>query len=160
MFSKKDQNYEVSKTLTIVAEGVFIEGKIYSRGSIRVDGFVTGEIISANEFSIGKEGKVEANVKTSKAAIAGSFKGEMIASGEVEITSTGKFVGNLIQKDATLTITKGGLFKGENIISDNQDIFKLEVLDKNKKTLPERSAASQDDISGEKAPVKQIDIDI
>jgi cytoskeletal protein CcmA (bactofilin family) len=160
MFSKKDQNYEVSKTLTIIAEGVFIEGKIYSRGSIRVDGFATGEIISANEFSIGKEGKVEANVKTSKAVISGSFQGEMIASGEVEITSTGKFIGNLIQKDATLTITKGGLFNGENTISDNQDIFKLEILDKNKKILPERSATGQDPINEEKKPVEQIDINL
>ena len=49
----------------------------------------------------------------------------MIASGEVEITTTGKFIGNLTQKDALLTIAKGGLFKGESLISSNADIFKL-----------------------------------
>jgi cytoskeletal protein CcmA (bactofilin family) len=41
----------------------------------------------------------------------------MNATGEVEISSTGKFVGNLTQKEALLTISKGGLFKGESIIS-------------------------------------------
>ena len=125
MFSKKEIEAPGSKTLTIIAEGVKIEGKIYSKGSTRIDGYVIGEIISEKEFTIGKGGKVEANVKTSNAVIAGSFKGEMISAGEVEITATGKFFGNLVQKDALLTISKGGLFKGESIISENQDIFKI-----------------------------------
>jgi cytoskeletal protein CcmA (bactofilin family) len=114
-----------SKTLTIIAEGVKIDGKIYSKGSTRIDGEVSGEIISENELIIGREGKVEANINTSNATIAGSFKGEMIVSGEIEITATGKFVGNLVQKDAQLTVAKGGLFKGQIIISENQDIFKI-----------------------------------
>jgi cytoskeletal protein CcmA (bactofilin family) len=114
-----------SKTLTIIAEGVKIDGKIYSKGSTRIDGEVSGEIISENELIIGREGKVEANINTSNATIAGSFKGEMIVSGEIEITATGKFIGNLVQKDAQLTVAKGGLFKGQIIISENQDIFKV-----------------------------------
>lgn len=127
MFSKKESENVMSKTLTIIAEGVFIQGKIFSHGTTRVDGKVNGEIISEKEFIIGKEGKVNANVKTSNAIISGYFKGEMIASGEVEITSTGRFVGNLIQKDALLTISKGGLFNGKSVISDNQEIFKKEA---------------------------------
>lgn len=122
---KKKLESPGSKTLTIIAEGVKVDGKIYSKGSIRVDGEVSGEIISENEFIIGREGKVHANINTSNATIAGSFKGEMIVSGEIEITATGKFVGNLIQKDAQLTVAKGGMFKGQIIISENQDIFKI-----------------------------------
>jgi len=114
-----------SKTLTIIAEGVRIEGKIYSKGSTRIDGEVTGEIVSENELIIGREGKVEATINTSNATIAGNFKGEMIVSGEIEITSTGRFIGNLTQKDALLTVAKGGLFKGQILISENQDIFKF-----------------------------------
>ena len=132
MFSKKEGESVMSKTLTIIAEGVSVEGKIFSHGSTRVDGKVSGEIISEKELIIGKEGKIDANVKTANAIISGYFKGEMIASGEVEITSTGRFVGNLIQKDALLTISKGGLFKGESIISDNQEIFKTEMPEKPK----------------------------
>jgi cytoskeletal protein CcmA (bactofilin family) len=114
-----------SKTLTIIAEGVKIEGKVYSKGSTRIDGEVFGEIVSENELIIGREGKVEANINTSNATIAGSFKGEMIVSGEIEITATGKFIGNLTQKDALLTVAKGGTFKGQILISENQDIFKF-----------------------------------
>jgi cytoskeletal protein CcmA (bactofilin family) len=129
MLSRNRADAPSNKTLTIIAEGVKIEGKLYSKGSTRVDGEVFGEIISENEFIIGREGKVEANIKTNNAIIAGSFKGEMIAAGEIEITATGKFVGNLTQKDALLTVVKGGLFKGQILISEDQDLFKL-VSDK------------------------------
>jgi len=123
MFSKRETAPLSPKTITLIAEGVKIEGKLYSPGSIRIDGILAGEIVSDKEIIVGKEGKVDANVRTNRAVIAGSFNGEMIASGEVEITSTGKFTGSLIQKDALLTIEKGGLFKGESIISENDNIL-------------------------------------
>jgi len=126
MFEKKEMDLPSSKTLTVIAEGVIIEGKLYSRGSTRIDGRVTGEIVSEKELTIGKEGKVDATVKTANAIVAGNFKGDMISSGGVEITSTGKFTGKIIQKDAMLTVSNSGLFKGESIISDNQEIFKFE----------------------------------
>ena len=54
MFSKKEGESVMCKTLTIIAEGVTVEGKIFSQGSTRVDGKVNGEIISEKEFIIGK----------------------------------------------------------------------------------------------------------
>ncbi len=137
MFSKKDVETTGSKSLTIIAEGVTVEGKIHSRGSVRVDGVVNGDIISQKDFIIGKEGKVKATVKTANAVIAGSFQGEMVASGEAEITSTGKFIGNLTQKDALLTVSKGGLFKGESVIAENEEVFKLNFTNKNSDKVKE-----------------------
>jgi cytoskeletal protein CcmA (bactofilin family) len=130
MLNKKNSDAEFSKTLTVIAEGVIIEGKVFSHGSTRVDGKFIGEIISEKEFVIGKEGTVVANVKTTNAVIAGSFKGDMVASGEVEIASTGRFVGKLYQKNALLTIAKGGLFKAESIITEDQEIFKMNFPDR------------------------------
>ena len=137
MFAKKDIDNTGSsnKTLTIIGEGVIIEGNLYSPGTTRIDGKVTGEIIAEKEIIIGKEGKVEGKIKTKDAMIAGSFVGNMIASGEVEISSTGKFTGNLIQKDALLTVERGGLFKGESIISEDQKIFEIKNEDKKTKIL-------------------------
>jgi cytoskeletal protein CcmA (bactofilin family) len=121
MLSRKNVEVKGSKTMTIIAEGVKVDGKIYSPGSTRVDGTVKGELAADKEVIIGKEGKVEADVKTKDAVIAGTFKGNMTASGEVEISSTGKFIGNLTQKDALLSVAKGGLFKGESIIGPEPD---------------------------------------
>jgi cytoskeletal protein CcmA (bactofilin family) len=141
MFAKKDIDNvgnSNNKTLTIIGEGVVIEGCLYSPGTTRIDGKVTGEVIAEKEIIIGKEGKVEAKVKTKDAMIAGSFVGNMIASGEVEISSSGKFTGNLIQKDALLTIEKGGLFKGESVISEDEKIFEIKSEDKKSVLLETR----------------------
>ena len=124
MLSRKDIEVKGAKNITVIAEGVKVEGKINCPGSLRIDGMVTGEITAEKEITIGKEGKVEADIRTKNAVVAGSYKGDMIASGEVEIAPTGKFVGNLTQKDALLTISKGGLFRGESLIGANAEIFK------------------------------------
>jgi cytoskeletal protein CcmA (bactofilin family) len=131
MILKKAPEIKGSKTLTVIAEGVTIEGKINSPGSTRIDGTIKGEVISDKEVIIGKEGKVNANVQTRNAVIAGTFNGEMNATGEVEISSTGRFIGNLIQKEALLTIAKGGLFKGESIISSGSNVPRKTDLTRN-----------------------------
>ncbi|MDD5622664.1 MAG: polymer-forming cytoskeletal protein [Actinomycetota bacterium] len=124
MLSRKDIDVKGAKNITVIAEGVKVEGNINCPGSLRIDGTVTGEITAEKEITIGKEGKVEANIRTKDAVVAGLYKGDMIASGEVEISPTGKFMGNLTQKDALLTIAKGGLFRGESLIGANAEIFK------------------------------------
>jgi len=123
MLSRRGAEIKGAKNVTVIAEGVKIDGKINCPGSARIDGSVKGDIVVENEVIIGKEGKVDAKMKTKDAVVAGSYKGDMIASGEVEITATGKFVGNLTQKDALLTIAKGGLFKGESLVG-NTEVFK------------------------------------
>jgi cytoskeletal protein CcmA (bactofilin family) len=42
--------------------------------------------------------------------IEGKLIGNLIASGKVEITSTGVFFGNPIMKDVDFTLKKGGIF--------------------------------------------------
>ena len=68
MILKKEPAIRGSKTLTVIAEGVTIEGKINSPGPTRIDGNVKGEIISDKEVVIGKEGNVRGkySVNTSK----------------------------------------------------------------------------------------------
>jgi len=142
MLGKREPEPLGSRGLTVIEEGVFIEGKIYSKGSTRINGIVKGEVISEKELIIGREGKVEANIKTNTSKISGSFKGEMIASGEVEITATGRFIGNLTQKGTLLTIQKGGLFKGQSIVADNQDIYKIEAPERPKVFFEQKPAFS------------------
>ena len=114
---KREPELKGSMALSVIGEGVTIEGKIMFPGSSRIDGIINGKILCAKDLVIGKEGKVSADVQTGSAVIAGAFKGKMEVPGSVEITSTGKFVGKLIQKEAILTIVKGGVFKGESFIS-------------------------------------------
>jgi cytoskeletal protein CcmA (bactofilin family) len=108
------------KNVTIITEGVKIEGHLDFPGSVQIDGEIVGDIKSEGTLTIGRNAKVESNVTTKDAVIAGYFKGDIQASGQVEITSTGRFIGDLIQDETLLTIEKGGLFKGKSINVDNK----------------------------------------
>ena len=121
----------VFENITIISEGVKIEGKLNFPGSVKIEREITGDIKSEGTLTIGRNGKVESNIQTKDAVISGYFEGEMHASGQVEITSTGRFIGNLIQKNILLTIEKGGLFKGKSITSNDEE----KKLRKNKKCL-------------------------
>lgn len=126
MFSKKvSQAEDKYNNNNIIAEGVGIEGRIYSPRPIQIDGTVVGEIISKKELVIGRKGKVKANIKTKNVIIEGDVTGNIISSREVRITSTGKMIGNIIQRDISLIIDHGGLFKGKNITVYNREIFRI-----------------------------------
>ena len=140
MLKKRIKEFPGSGEWTTIEEGAYIEGSIYSRGSTRINGVIKGKVISEKELIIGKEGKVEANVKTGTSKILGSFKGEMTASGEVEIAATGRFIGNLTQKGTQLTIQKGGFFKGQSIITDNEDVGNTEVPEKPEELFEQKPA--------------------
>ncbi|MEA2015358.1 MAG: polymer-forming cytoskeletal protein [Actinomycetota bacterium] len=125
MFFVKNSHTKNKRYHSIITNEASIEGKIYSPGSIKIEGNATGEIVSRKEVAIGQGGKVRANIKAKNIVIEGNFLGNIILIGEAKITSTGKLFGNLIQKDAFISIEAGGLFRGKNILTDNEKIFDI-----------------------------------
>ena len=111
----------IGENITIISEGTKIEGKISFPGSAKIDGEVTGDIKSEGTLTIGREAKVESTVQTKDAVIEGNFKGKMHVSGVIEIKSTGKFIGDLIQNNSLLVIERGGLFKGNSLTEVDKD---------------------------------------
>ncbi len=113
------------RSLTVIGEDVMIEGKLHFNGSVKINGKITGDIISNDVITVGKFGDVESNIQTRDAVIAGNFKGDMVATGLVEIKSTGKFIGNITQKNGSaLMIEKGGIFKGRSIVQESRPVQK------------------------------------
>jgi cytoskeletal protein CcmA (bactofilin family) len=117
MFSVKSNGNNSS---SVISEGVKIEGNVHFPYPVEIDGIVVGDIISDDVLIIGREGKVESNIKVKNAVISGKFTGDMTASGTVTITTTGKFIGNLFQKGTMLAIEKGGLFRGKSVVSNGK----------------------------------------
>lgn len=105
---------DLSKPQTVIPEGTKIEGKLFFPGAVKIDGEIIGDINAENILVISKSGKVQSTIKTKNAVIAGTFEGNMHATKSVEITSTGKFIGNLMQDEALFSIEKGGLFRGRS----------------------------------------------
>ena len=109
---KSDNGQQASPItlLTIVGDHAKIEGKLSIEDSIQIECEVGGEVIVGGKLIIGEKGVVAANVRTVDAMIMGRYEGDMVATGHVEIATTGRVSGN-IETDS-LVIQKGGFFNG------------------------------------------------
>ena len=96
--------------LTVVGDHARMEGKFDIADSIQIECEIGGELNVGGKLVIGEKGVVNANVQTVDAIIMGHYEGNMVATGNVEITETGRVSGN-IQTDS-LVISKGGFFNG------------------------------------------------
>ena len=96
--------------LTVVGETARMDGKFDIADSIQIECEVGGELKVGGKLVIGEKGVVDANVETVDAIIMGRYAGNMTATGNVEITATGRVSGNITTD--SLVISKGGLFKG------------------------------------------------
>src|SRR5690625_6714324 len=121
MFTRTQETPEMDRTdgaeamtmntlLTVRGDLARIEGKFEIADSLEVQCEIGGELDVGGSLVIGERGSVTANVRTVDAIIMGTYEGDMIASGNVEITSTGRVVGKL--KTDALVIAKGGVLNG------------------------------------------------
>lgn len=96
--------------MNVIGKGTKVEGKFVVQGSIRVDGEVKGEVFATDLFVLGKEGKMNGNLKTKNASISGTFEGTIDADGKVELLQSAIFKGELTCKK--LVIEEGVTFDG------------------------------------------------
>jgi cytoskeletal protein CcmA (bactofilin family) len=96
--------------LTVVGEHARMEGKFDIADSIQIECEVGGELTVGGKLVIGEKGVVHADVRAVNAIVMGRYDGNMVATGNVEITATGRVSGN-IETDSLL-ISKGGFFNG------------------------------------------------
>lgn len=95
-----------------LAEGTEIKGEIRFRDMLRVDGKVSGKIISEGELVIGEGGEVEAEISVGTLSVSGRLKGSVQASEKVEIHPKGRVTGDLTLSKPNLVIHEGGVFEG------------------------------------------------
>ncbi|AZO93586.1 polymer-forming cytoskeletal protein [Halocella sp. SP3-1] len=112
MLGSKDKKIEEAKgkVETILGTGTIIEGDIHTKGSLRIEGEVKGNIKADGDVFVGENGKLITEVKARKVVVAGKIEGNINASQKVEILPSGKIIGDLQTK--TLKIEEGALFQG------------------------------------------------
>ncbi|MFQ5830647.1 MAG: polymer-forming cytoskeletal protein [Candidatus Methylomirabilia bacterium] len=99
--------------LTIVGNHAKLEGTLEVADSIQIECEIGGELSVGGKLVIGEKGVVRANVETVDAIVQGQYQGNMLATGNVEITATGQVSGNI--KTDSLVIAKGGFFNGNAV---------------------------------------------
>ncbi|MBT3311460.1 MAG: polymer-forming cytoskeletal protein [Desulfobacterales bacterium] len=93
------------KNLSIIDKELLVDGTISSKGTLVIKGTVTGTLVG-DTVVIAEEGSLIAQAKVSSITIGGRFEGDVTASNELIILSTGNCSGTVACKD--LTVESGG----------------------------------------------------
>jgi cytoskeletal protein CcmA (bactofilin family) len=117
IFNKTDEHTVSASETTIIARGATIDGTFECHSRLHVDGEVKGKINSDNIVTIGKNGKVNGDIKANRLVVNGFFEGNADCNG-VEVLEGGKFLGTVLSKE--LMIEAKAHFEGESKIKRDQ----------------------------------------
>jgi cytoskeletal protein CcmA (bactofilin family) len=99
-----------SKNLSIIDSDIVVDGTITSKGKLVIKGTVKGEI-DGETVIIAEEGAVYSRARVAGMTIGGFFEGEIEATKELIILSTGTCAGTVVCKD--LIVESGGILNAE-----------------------------------------------
>lgn len=108
-----------------IGEGSIFEGRFTVAGSIHIDGKFQGEIKTDDHLFIGPTGRVKTNISAKRVTVAGVLVGNISATEEVTLLSTGMVLGNI--KTPKLNVEEGVVTHGEVHITagKKEDIKKI-----------------------------------
>ena len=100
-----------SRRATVIGPGVSIKGELRGEGGLTMLGHFEGEVVLNGAVHIGPDARVDANITASEITIAGAVRGNLSATGRVEILGRGSLTGTL--KSESLSADSGATVKGE-----------------------------------------------
>jgi len=105
--------------LSIIDRDIKIDGSIVSKGKLIIKGSIKGAI-QGEVVIIAEEGKVHSDASVASMTIGGQFQGEIHASRELIILSTGSCAGKVTCKD--LIVENGGILNAEVACKTSQTL--------------------------------------
>jgi cytoskeletal protein CcmA (bactofilin family) len=95
---------------TLLGVGSDFKGQINTKGTIRIDGKVEGNVTSEDGIIVGERGVVKGNVSAKTVLISGKVQGNAVATKRLEILPSGQLEGDI--RTPRLMIAEGVIFKG------------------------------------------------
>jgi len=120
MSKKSLSSSNPSTYITQIKEGSVIKGNMESPQSIRVDGFVTGDLISKEKIIIGELGEIGGNLSGADITIEGYINGDVISNGLLQLTSKSKVYGKIFAKE--ISIENGAELNGKVTVGKEIDL--------------------------------------
>lgn len=102
------------QTVTVIGSGARLEGNLIAAASLRIEGSVTGTISAEGDVILAPEAEVAADIRATNATLGGHYKGDVVAGGTIELTSTARVEGNLTCR--SLIVNQGAIFCGQSIM--------------------------------------------
>lgn len=104
---------------SIISPGTKIKGDIKTADHVQIDGELKGSMDVTNHVTIGKTGKVKANLKVKSLQVFGKLTGDVTALDRVTIEQSGSIEGNITSPK--LAISEGAHFRGNIEMSRGDD---------------------------------------
>ena len=90
--------------------GSHIEGDLHFEQTFRVDGKVSGKVISEGDLVVGEKGEVAGEIRGGRGFVSGTVGGTIRAAGRLEIGVRGRVFGEL--ETPSLVFEEGAHFEG------------------------------------------------
>lgn len=90
--------------------GSHIQGDLHFEDTFRVDGKLTGKVVSDGDLVVGEQGQVEGEIQVGRIFVSGVVRGSVRASRRVEVTARGRVWADLATP--SLVIEDGAHFEG------------------------------------------------
>ncbi len=109
-----------SDDITIISNGVKVDGTVSSDGSIRLDGIIKGDIICEGNVTIGEQGEVYGKVNGLSITIGGKVEGVINAKEKLMLESKANLKGDVFTK--ILVVEAGARFDGKSNMGDSRSV--------------------------------------
>ncbi len=126
--SKKETPGARGEIKAFLGEGTDFKGILTFEGTVRVDGKLEGEVYTKDTLIVGESAQINAEINVHTIVISGSVKGNIVATGRIEVLRPGKLFGNI--KTPSLHIEEGVMFEGSCAMTQEQG--KLAAVDDRK----------------------------
>lgn len=107
----KDKISEFTVSETNISSDCIFTGNIITKGSIKIEGSIEGNITEAKEVFISKTAKVNGDISCDRCIVYGTVKGNVFVKDIVEIMSTGIINGDITT--SKIMIEEGGVINGK-----------------------------------------------
>ena len=112
-------NEPENTTINLISIGTDITGDIKSNGDIRIDGSLTGNLVTKGKVVIGTTGKVKGEVNCRNSEVAGIIEGKITVGQLLNLKASSKIHGDIVT--SKLSIEPGAVFSGNCKMSDTDN---------------------------------------
>jgi len=126
--SNSSKNRDMAKTnvdndsnaINIIGVGTEITGDVNTNGDIRIDGFLSGNVVTEGKLVVGETGKIKGEVHCKNSEVLGMIEGKIKVRELVTLKSSARIYGDIVTQK--LSIEPGSVFTGN--CNMNEDAVK------------------------------------
>ncbi|MDX1630558.1 MAG: polymer-forming cytoskeletal protein [Thermoanaerobaculia bacterium] len=126
----------------LIGPSIAVRGKLAGKEDLRIEGRFEGEIrVPGNQVTIGRQGKVEAEIRARHIVVEGELAGNLVAEEQAVVRAAGRVEGDI--KAPNVVLEEGCQFKGQ---IDMEPVGKEETEETSESSAEEKQT---DESSGE-----------